>query len=275
MVYCRAMKVTGGDVQAGAKTLHEGDPVARDQWLDLAQNATIVVKEAASGREVKLSGPGRARACVGKDMQTWLISGYFDALTIGAEPAGSLRILATPYGAIRFGAARVRATVKTDGLDLEVDAGSVEVVPEATRTVLRDAGASVHDPKGVPDAGSPRTTDGGASAATPLYKPIAITAGERVKLRGTADLGATLCISVTGAWTAVNARMTAAAGDKSAAFGNLAEELTKTESARRLTCAWAYAARGGLRGIPVADAAPPVLSKAFQALPEDPDLPKD
>lgn len=290
MVYCRAMK-SNGDVMAGTKALHEGDAVSRNQWLDLAPNSMIIVKEAGTGREVRVSGPGRARVCVGKDMQTWLISGYFDALTMGAEPASSQRILATPYGAVRFGAARIRATVKTDGTDLEVDAGTVEVVSEHMRPV---AGAAT--PKSDAGGGSPKR-DGGAPGKKAPYLPDAVGAGERLKLYGTSDLSATWCNSATSDLQGITLKMTAAAlapgptaappttaaplplapGSAAAAgpFGSLAEEMTRTENARRISCAWAYAARGGLHGTGVLDGGISPGSRAFKPLPEDPDMPKD
>lgn len=267
MVYCRAMKVLG-DVTGDGKTFHEGDPVPRNQWIDLTQNASIVVKEAASGREVKVSGPGRARLCVGKEMQTWLLAGYFDALTIGSEPAGSQRIVATPFGAARFGTARMRATVKNEELDLEVDAGSVEVMPEPLRTGGLDGGTGRSD-------GGAKSKDGGAPAGAVLYVPHTLGSGDRVRLRGAGELAATLCIGATAAVDAITVKMSAAAkGTGGAPLGNLAEELSRTEGGRKLSCAWAHAARGALVGT-APDGGPPTRSRAYKALPEDMDLPRD
>jgi hypothetical protein len=116
---CRAIAVDG-DVEQEAEdarvALAERSQIPREGWLSLSAGARLVVKDPRTSRETTFRGPGRARACVDLDEESWLAGGTFESALGTGETPGAEEWVVTHLGVIRFGAAK-----------LTVDVGSREV----------------------------------------------------------------------------------------------------------------------------------------------------
>ena len=143
---CRAIAVTG-DVtftpagETKPTPLASGDRVPEASFLRFAEGSRVTVKDPRTTRELTVEGPGRARLCVNDEDEVWLVGGTFQATRGSGESPGSEVLVATPFGAIRYGSAAFRASVTTK-LDISLTAGTALLRVSATSRSPSDAGVS-------------------------------------------------------------------------------------------------------------------------------------
>ena len=150
-------------VDAGERSLTTGDPLPESSIVSLARDARLTVKNARTGRETTLEGPALGRLCVDSENEAWLAAGVLRAAPGAGESLGSEVFVATPYAAIRYTAASLRASIG-DALELEVNGGGALVRPAS--------GARLRPRPGAPaDAGA---TEGGGWLRVPGGTSLAI-----------------------------------------------------------------------------------------------------
>lgn len=121
------MRVTG-DVKTQSGTRVEALQPA-DDWLTLAPNAELLIRDARSAREYLLTGPGQARPCWSGQEQLLLESGSLKSVSgTGARPGGELWI-GTPFGTARYADANFDLNVSAKEWRLTVKSGAVWTDP--------------------------------------------------------------------------------------------------------------------------------------------------
>jgi hypothetical protein len=123
---CRAIAVTG-DVRQEAgdemAPVPEHAEIGRNGWLLLPADARLVVKDPRTGRETTFLGPGRAKACVSLDEESWLASGAFESALGTGDAPGAEEWVVTPLGVVRFGAAKLSIDVSAREVRIHVSTG--------------------------------------------------------------------------------------------------------------------------------------------------------
>jgi hypothetical protein len=115
---------------AGAVPLMPQGLLPVDQWVELGPGARFVAKDPRTTRETTFRGPGRARACVDADEESWIAAGAFDSAVGAGETPGAEEWVATPLALLRYGAAKVTVDVPPGGAKgetVKVAAGLVYV----------------------------------------------------------------------------------------------------------------------------------------------------
>jgi hypothetical protein len=111
----------GGDA-AGPPLLLQG-LVAPEAWLDLPAGARFVAKDPRTTRETTFRGPGRVRACVGYAEESWLAGGSFESTVGAGESPGAEEWVVTPFGVVRYVAAKLSLAVRARGAEVSVESG--------------------------------------------------------------------------------------------------------------------------------------------------------
>ncbi len=128
-LFCRALTVKGSVSVAGGKPLKSGSPIDGSRWLELGKDAVVDVRHSLSAREFQLHGPGRAVVCPGGAERILLASG--EVVTTngpGARP-GAEAMIATPFGTVTYGDARLVARLTDKQLEVTVRSGAAWVDP--------------------------------------------------------------------------------------------------------------------------------------------------
>ena len=94
-----------------------------DGWVDVAKGARLVAKDPRTTRETTFRGPGRVRPCVDDGEESWVASGSFDSTAGAGESPGQEEWVVTPFGVVRYAAAKLSMDVKPAQADVAVDAG--------------------------------------------------------------------------------------------------------------------------------------------------------
>jgi hypothetical protein len=150
---CRAIAVDGdvhlapSEADAGATAVLLQGLVPIEGWLDVAKGARLVAKDPRTTRETTFRGPARARACVDFGEESWVASGAFESTVGAGEGPGQEEWVVTPFGVVRYAAAKVTIDVKPTEADLAVESG----VAFAWRPSPPDGGQPGRQPA---DAGS-------------------------------------------------------------------------------------------------------------------------
>jgi len=175
---CRAI-AADGDVRGAPGADGGGLPLANmteipgDGWLSLAGGARLVAKDPRTSRETTFLGPGRARACVERGEESWIVTGSFESVVGAGESPGAEEWVVTPQAVVRYAAARLR-----------VDSG-----PQGTRVRLANGVAFLWPPGAGPASegwqrmtaaettigGPPGTDPDAASAAVDRCSSLAET----------------------------------------------------------------------------------------------------
>jgi hypothetical protein len=112
----------GGPGDAGTPMLLQGlAPV--DTWIDVAKGSRLVARDPHTARETTFRGPARARACVGFAEESWIASGHFESSVGAGEQPGSEEWVVTPFGAVRYTAAKLSVDVGAHDADVSLEAG--------------------------------------------------------------------------------------------------------------------------------------------------------
>jgi hypothetical protein len=99
-----------------------------DRWVDLAAGARFVAKDPRTTRETGFRGPGRTRACVDAEEESWIAEGVFESAVGAGETPGAEEWVATPLAVLRYGAAKVTVEVASKQPErIRVAAGLVYV----------------------------------------------------------------------------------------------------------------------------------------------------
>jgi len=130
---CRALRVEG-DAKVGDAVLASGTELDGSEWVRLANEASVTLKHAGSGREISLAGPALFRACRRGREQVLLAQGKVTVGTgMGARPGAEV-LIATPVAGVRYADAEFSLQLDEKRLAVEVRAGQVELdaVPPAS-----------------------------------------------------------------------------------------------------------------------------------------------
>lgn len=126
---CRAIAVDGdvhaepGDGDAGATPVLLQGLVPTEGWVALAKGARLVAKDPRTTRETTFRGPGRARACVDFGEESWLAAGTFESSPGAGEGPGQEEWVVTPFGVVRYAAAKLAVDVKPAQADVAMESG--------------------------------------------------------------------------------------------------------------------------------------------------------
>lgn len=132
---CRVLRVRGR-AWTEAGTLANLTPIDGKRWVSLEADAEVVLRHAASARELSLAGPGRFLPCRGGLEQVLVASGRVtSAPGTGVRPGSELGI-ATPFGYLSYGDADLSATVEAGQLRVVVRNGNVAAEPAPGTTGL-------------------------------------------------------------------------------------------------------------------------------------------
>jgi hypothetical protein len=112
---------TPGD--AGGPPLLLQGLVPTEAWVDLAKGTRVVAKDPHTTRETTFRGPGRVRACVDFTEESWLASGRFESTVGAGETPGAEEWVVTPYGVVRYDAAKLAVDVTAHEADVDVEGG--------------------------------------------------------------------------------------------------------------------------------------------------------
>jgi hypothetical protein len=126
---CRAIGVDGdvrleaGEGDAGATPVLLQGLVPTDGWMALAKGARLVAKDPRTTRETTFRGPGRTRACVDFGEESWVAAGQFESTPGAGEGPGQEEWVVTPFGVVRYAAAKLAVDVKPAQADVAVESG--------------------------------------------------------------------------------------------------------------------------------------------------------
>jgi len=154
---CRAIAVDGtvraevaGD--GGAALAVQGE-IPSEAWLSLAPEGRLVAKDPRTTRETAFVGPARVRACVAHREESWLAAGRFESAIGAGETPGAEEWLVTPFGIVRYMAAKLAVEVRAKDSAVAVGSGlaflwlddGVRVAPRGARDAGADAGVALDD----------------------------------------------------------------------------------------------------------------------------------
>jgi hypothetical protein len=242
---CRAIEVKGRVIDEAQRPVTTSDPLDRAVWLDMDRKATLAVKDTGTGRELVFVGPGRVHACVGGEERFYLVRGEVrTTASAGARPGAEV-LVATPYGVVRYGDAR---------LNVKVDPGAVSI-----RAELGDAWFEV------------------ASADGKGISEEKIAAGKSFERKGlSVDVKALVgTCEATARVAEERARVVLKPGpsEQTTPLGARAAEHMRARRAARFACALAGAALGTVENVGDRDAFDQALGRAearFRGVPEKP-----
>lgn len=139
---CRAIAIEG-DVKVDGAPLAPQAPVPPDGWVAIGVHGKLVAKDPRTSRETSFDGPGRVRACVGADEESWIASGTFASSPGVGEAPGTEQWVVTPFGVVRYAVAAMRLAVDASEARCEVTSGTAWAwTPSATKDE-RGAGADL------------------------------------------------------------------------------------------------------------------------------------
>jgi len=129
---CRAIDVKGRVVDETDHPITTSAPLDRAVWLDMDPKALLAVKDVETGRELVFMGPGRVRPCVDGEERFYLVSGEVrTAAAAGARPGAEV-LVATPYGVVRYGDARLVIKADRGAISIRAEMGDAWLeVPSA------------------------------------------------------------------------------------------------------------------------------------------------
>jgi hypothetical protein len=120
---CRAIQVKGTVTDEAGKVISTSAAVDGTGWLDMGDKVTLAVEHILTTREVVFIGPGRVLPCVAGEERFYLVrGGARTSIGSGSRPGAEV-LVATPYGAVRYGDARLEIKVGSGTVDVRSDAG--------------------------------------------------------------------------------------------------------------------------------------------------------
>jgi hypothetical protein len=111
-------------VDAGSAAVIAGQPLPDEAWVDVGKASRLTTRDAISTRESSYEGPGRFRVCIGHKEEAWVREGSFESVGGAGERPGAEQWVATPLGAARYDAARMKIITTEKGVEVQVASGS-------------------------------------------------------------------------------------------------------------------------------------------------------
>lgn len=215
---CRALEVKGQVTDESGHVIATSTPLDRAEWLDLAPGARLTVVNTLTSRELTFVGKARVLPCVAGEERFYVVQGEVrTAAAAGARPGAEV-LVATPFGVVRYGDARLDVTVDAHGYRVRADVGDAWIVSPSP------------EPSGVTEEKLP--------------------AGKHVERKGlTVDVKALLhgCeVSAEVAEARARTVLRPGPSDQATPLGTRAAEHVRARRASRFACAIAGAALGTL-----------------------------
>jgi hypothetical protein len=92
-------------------------------WVDMATGGKFVAKDPLTTRETTFRGPGRVKACVMTQEESWIASGGFESSVGTGESPGAEEWVVTPFGVVRYSASKLSVDVGTKDAHVAVASG--------------------------------------------------------------------------------------------------------------------------------------------------------
>jgi hypothetical protein len=115
--------------ESDGQPLTTGASLDRAGTLTLSAGASIAVKHTETSRELVFSGPGRLLACDRGEERFLLAVGRVQTATWAGARPGAEVLVATPFGAVRYGDAKLDVRVDGRGLTVFSEIGDAWVLP--------------------------------------------------------------------------------------------------------------------------------------------------
>jgi hypothetical protein len=128
---CRAIAVKG-HVTVGGAVLTTGAPLDRSAWLELDPGASVAVKHSETSRELIFTGKGRVLPCERGEERFLLVEGKAETATWAGARPGAEVLVATPFGAVRYGDAKLVIGVDAHGLSVASETGDAWLFASGT-----------------------------------------------------------------------------------------------------------------------------------------------
>jgi hypothetical protein len=140
-----------GGAQVGGARLATDAEIPGELWLSLGRDARLVAKDPRTTRETSFQGPARVRACVAHREESWLTAGRFESAIGAGETPGAEEWVVTPFGVVRYLAAKVAVDVRAKDVVAAVGSGiaflwlddGVRANPARPRSADAGAGAAL------------------------------------------------------------------------------------------------------------------------------------
>jgi hypothetical protein len=113
--------VSGPD--AGTAPLLLQGLVPTETWFDVGKAGRVVAKDPRTSRETTFKGPARVRACVGAAEESWVAGGHFESSVGSGESPGAEEWVMTPFGVVRYTAAKLSVDVGARDADVTAESG--------------------------------------------------------------------------------------------------------------------------------------------------------
>lgn len=120
---CRALEVKGRATDGAGHAVETSAPLDQGNWLDLDDGAKLTVENVGTSRELAFRGKGRVRPCVGGEERFYVARGEVHTTAgAGARPGAEV-LVATPFGVIYYGDARLDIAVEPHSLSVHAELG--------------------------------------------------------------------------------------------------------------------------------------------------------
>jgi hypothetical protein len=126
---CRALSVQGAVVTASGKPVAEGAALDTAGWIAAPAESHLAVKNTQTTRELVFDGPASLLACEHGEERFLLTSGAVHTATWAGARPGAEVLLGTPFGALRYGDAKLDVLVDETGLAVTSEVGDAWVEP--------------------------------------------------------------------------------------------------------------------------------------------------
>lgn len=113
----------GRVTREGGAALVTGAVLDRPAWLELAKGAELAVKHADTSRELVFRGPGRVLPCDRGEERYLLVRGEAGTTTWAGARPGAEVLVATPFGVVLYGDAKLAIRVDAQGLSVKAEVG--------------------------------------------------------------------------------------------------------------------------------------------------------
>ncbi|HVW25332.1 MAG TPA: hypothetical protein VHC69_08165 [Polyangiaceae bacterium] len=120
---CRALTVQGAVVTANGQPLTSGAAMDAAGWVAAPAGARVGVKHLETTRELVFEGPASFLACERGEERFLLTSGDVHTATWAGARPGAEVLLGTPFGAVRYGDAKLDVHLDDQGLTVGSDVG--------------------------------------------------------------------------------------------------------------------------------------------------------
>ncbi|HVU05053.1 MAG TPA: hypothetical protein VHE30_25060 [Polyangiaceae bacterium] len=129
---CRAITVKGKVTEEGGAVVKSGDALERPTWLVLEKGSSLAVKHAETSRELVFHGPAHLVACERGEERFLVTEGRVETVTWAGARPGAEVLIATPFGVVTYGDAKLDVHVDRKGLTLAATSGSAWVAVPRT-----------------------------------------------------------------------------------------------------------------------------------------------